>query len=253
MGRKEDNIKRAETLLHKKEFIRNIGTAAHIDHGKCVSGDTRLWVNGEWVRADDLWSMASSDPEVSNALSAEIRDVMGCSLWTRSIEIKTGDVSFAQITHAWRLKATEPLVEVETRDGRRVRTTREHRFVAASGHQLEFREARELHVGDMLAVPRHLPSRNDSEGWEDLEAQILTRLAGDPRFIFELTPAGARIIGVSGELRGSRLMEAARAAGLSANRTYGLIRRVTYRFSDSTKRASPMYLPRREALERSFR
>src|SRR3989454_3996384 len=42
MGRKEDNIKRAESLLHKKEFIRNIGTAAHIDHGKTTLSDSLI-------------------------------------------------------------------------------------------------------------------------------------------------------------------------------------------------------------------
>ena len=42
MGRKEDNIKRAEALLHKKEFIRNIGTAAHIDHGKTTLSDSLI-------------------------------------------------------------------------------------------------------------------------------------------------------------------------------------------------------------------
>jgi elongation factor 2 len=42
MGRKEDNIKKAETLLHRKEFIRNIGTAAHIDHGKTTLSDSLI-------------------------------------------------------------------------------------------------------------------------------------------------------------------------------------------------------------------
>src|SRR5438094_4644451 len=42
MGRKEDNIKRAEALLHRKEFIRNIGTAAHIDHGKTTLSDSLI-------------------------------------------------------------------------------------------------------------------------------------------------------------------------------------------------------------------
>src|SRR3970282_1310130 len=42
MGRKEENIKRAEALLHKKEFIRNIGTAAHIDHGKTTLSDSLI-------------------------------------------------------------------------------------------------------------------------------------------------------------------------------------------------------------------
>jgi len=42
MGRKEDNIKKAQTLLHQKERIRNIGTAAQIDHGKTTLSDSLI-------------------------------------------------------------------------------------------------------------------------------------------------------------------------------------------------------------------
>ncbi len=42
MGRKEDNVKKAQKLIHKKEFIRNIGTAAHIDHGKTTLSDSLI-------------------------------------------------------------------------------------------------------------------------------------------------------------------------------------------------------------------
>ena len=34
MGKKEDNIKKAKNLMNKLDQIRNIGIAAHIDHGK---------------------------------------------------------------------------------------------------------------------------------------------------------------------------------------------------------------------------
>ena len=42
MGRKEENIKKASALLHKKAQIRNIGTAAHIDHGKTTLSDSLI-------------------------------------------------------------------------------------------------------------------------------------------------------------------------------------------------------------------
>ena len=52
MGRKEDNIKRATALFTKLDNIRNIGTAAHIDHGKTTLSDNLIF--GAGMMSEDL-------------------------------------------------------------------------------------------------------------------------------------------------------------------------------------------------------
>ena len=52
MGRKEENVARAQAVAKNPEFIRNIGTAAHIDHGKTTLSDNLI--AGAGMMSEDL-------------------------------------------------------------------------------------------------------------------------------------------------------------------------------------------------------
>jgi len=254
MGRKEDNIKKAQSIIHDKPRIRNIGTAAHIDHGKCLSADARAWVNSRWIRAEDLWSQFADRPPVSNDRGAEVRDVRSDSLWTQSLDMETGTVGFAQITHVWRLRATGPLVEVESRDGRRIRTTSEHPFVVASGAGLEYKEANTLLAGDVLAVPRRLPSRDEGdEDWTAMEEGLVRKLASDPRTRFHLSREAQSRMRTSGPADGQRLLHLAEAAEIPVAALYPMVESVSVQFSSRGGRsAREVRLPDRSELESFF-
>ena len=67
MGRKEDNIAKAKDLMSKLDYIRNIGIAAHIDHGKCISADALVSLtNGENISAKNLFERDEKSGEVKS-------------------------------------------------------------------------------------------------------------------------------------------------------------------------------------------
>src|SRR3970282_605136 len=57
MGRKEENIARVRSLMNDLTHVRNIGTAAHIDHGKTTLSDSLL--SGAGLISEEL---AGSQP-----------------------------------------------------------------------------------------------------------------------------------------------------------------------------------------------
>src|SRR5439155_204745 len=112
MGRKEENIKKAQALLHLKERIRNIGTAAHIDHGKTTLSDSLIAGAGmisEELAGSQLFMDYDEQvqqrftkiiTEVNNRIRKWLPEDMG-EKWM--VHVEAGSVAFGSAFHKWAL------------------------------------------------------------------------------------------------------------------------------------------------------
>src|SRR5437773_3187600 len=152
MGRKEDNIKKAETLLHRKEFIRNIGTAAHIDHGKCVHEATRVLFGGEWTAAKDLFQRFIDRPTVKETRDETVKDVRDLNLRILAFDRESKRFVESRLTHAWKVRTNEALVRVTLTGTQSVATTPEHEFLTWREGYFDEVRACDLQVGDLVVT-----------------------------------------------------------------------------------------------------
>src|SRR3989344_8292663 len=91
-------------LMRQQDKIRNIAICAHIDHGKCISKDSRLLLsNGKYLAANALFDLAKE-----NGLKFEeknghiIYDVRNLGINIFSLNKESGKVEKKPISLAWK-------------------------------------------------------------------------------------------------------------------------------------------------------
>ena len=124
----EKTVEKIVRLSSDPVHIRNICTSAHIDHGKCVSGGSRVMLSdGSFVRADELFQLSKKfGRKASEDGEKVVYDVTHLNLMTYSANPDSGEVELKPITHSWKLKGGE-VIEVELRNGFKLATTPEHK------------------------------------------------------------------------------------------------------------------------------
>jgi len=158
MVKKEDMAKLAAKLMNKRENIRNIGIVAHIDHGKCVSADSKIVLaDGRFIRADELFELISKSGKLVKKDKNEI--IYECNnpaYKTFSLNKESLCIEKIPISHAWKLKA-DKLVEITLSTGRKIKVTPEHKFLVLNpyGNIIE-KEARLLSNKDFILCPKKL-------------------------------------------------------------------------------------------------
>lgn len=238
LGRKEDNIARATAIMGRPEFIRNIGTAAHIDHGKCMTADSMVFVNGSWISAGELYSIHASGTPVLDDGEQTVYEAGGGD-YTLSLSTPSLSLGRRRITHVWKIRNDSPLLTVRPSSGPSVTVTPEHKFLVLREGGIEDIPSSLIRKGDLLLAPGSV-QLNDGEvrdesmlphpgsgsqtlvekaarhlvagGADELSAMATSLLMGDARRAGILTSLGERSV----RAFVSALLSEAGSSGLSS-------------------------------------
>ena len=129
-------------------FMRQYGLGACLADdmglGKCLSGDSLIYVNGSLVEAEKIWSQYSRKPEFDGeGFWATPNE----SLTTNSIDEETGKIVQSNIKRLYRQKVHEKMRVIRMEDGSNITITRSHKLLTSKGW------TNELKVGDYVCVP----------------------------------------------------------------------------------------------------
>lgn len=180
----EKMVDKVKRLMKSPDQIRNIATVAHIDHGKCVSADTRLHLNdGTLLDAKKLFDYASKlGVKAEHSDYMIVYDIRGKGVSVFSLDKSTGRIVSKQITHAWKLRGGR-LFSVTLRNGLNVKTTPEHRFIVFEDCQIKEKEARDIKLGDRVVCPRITSTVSNF----DVKTEALKKLGASKSFYVKLS------------------------------------------------------------------
>ncbi|MBU2633798.1 MAG: elongation factor EF-2 [Nanoarchaeota archaeon] len=181
-----DLTEQIKELMKKPEKIRNIGVCAHIDHGKCVSGDSRVFLdNGSFVKAEDLFLKYENKGKIIKNDNEKIIDVRDQNIKIPSFNKKTCKIEESNLSFIWKINTAENLVELEFHDGKKVKTTPEHKFLTINqNYEIIEKRSYELDNNDFIISPRNL--KYNSISLKELELIFIKELSKDSGFLIYL-------------------------------------------------------------------
>lgn len=267
MGRKEDMASAAQKLMGHQQDVRNIGIVAHIDHGKCVSPETRLlFADGSIEAAKTVFENLSKRGKVVRENANEtVYELSGETTPIFSINKNTGQIERKPISHVWKLKGGKTL-KVKLRNGAQVETTPEHPYLVFDGKGFVEREARNIAKGDYIVNARELETYSNQESKslflemianEKLYVLLSSKLKGgfshyikqNFSSIQKILPSRAGKSALVANLRKGRfpiadVLALAKQQGISFAQLYDSIEWISYRSGGKkSKSAKPMRLP----------
>ena len=168
-------------LMKTPNRIRNIGTIAHIDHGKCVSGDTKLVLaDGSVHTAREIFKIAEIKGKLfQNEKEEVIYDTRSANLETFSLNKKTGNLEKKKIDLVWKLDGGEA-ISIKLRNGIKITTSPEHKYLVLDCNSLMEKKACEISLKDRIVCVRNIETNPNN----NIKDEILKLLSKKRFYIF---------------------------------------------------------------------
>ncbi|MFZ5365728.1 MAG: GTP-binding protein [Patescibacteria group bacterium] len=158
-----------------KAFTRPpiVAVLGHVDHGKCVTGETLIpLADGRVLTAAKIFEIYSGSLQEEKFPDGSRFELKGL-LKVFSFDGKR--ITTRRVSHLWKLNSPKYLVRTALYSGDRVVTTGEHPFYLFTPHgEIIQKKAEQLTVGDFVIVPKDLPIRSAS--LKDIKRDILQRM-----------------------------------------------------------------------------
>lgn len=124
--------------------------------GKCVSGDTLIFVNDELIEIKKLYEILAVNKTNKIIESDEYESLIELAYPLKIYTFNKNNIEESIATHVYKGK-TSQLVEIKTRSGRKVKVTPIHKlFKVDENLNIVEKEAKDLNEGDFIISPRKI-------------------------------------------------------------------------------------------------
>ncbi len=161
MAEKETQLDKIKRICKIKDQIRNICTSAHIHHGKCISGDSRvILADGTVKTAKVIYEEISQNGAFFKESDEHTIFVPKEPVSIFSLDKQTGGIEKRNIQYAWKLTGGKTL-RVFLKNGSAISTTPEHKFIVYDNGYKDV-PAQDLNIGDQVVCVKTLDNDTTS-------------------------------------------------------------------------------------------
>ena len=172
MAQDEKSIHKIQRLIDNRDNVRNIATSAHIHHGKCIGGNSRLLMpNGNVKTAKEIFEEVSKDGKVYKDNEDYTIFIPKHKVEVFSLNKESGSIEKKELEYVWRLNGGNA-IKVSLRNGFQITTTPEHKYIVFKDEIKEI-EAKDLKIGDRIICSRKLNISNNI----NIKEEIILKLS----------------------------------------------------------------------------